>query len=86
MSSEESVNLKQININKIKKEAKEIFDLVEKGKINGIHNKYSNFSLAYPLLFTNIIEKKMSIEEVNILLDTFNIAQNHFIDNYNKEN
>jgi len=86
MASGESENLKQINICKIKKEAKEIYDLVKKGKVKDLHTKYSNFSLAYPFLFTNIIEKKMSIEEVNVLLDTFNIAQNHFIDNFNKEN
>jgi hypothetical protein len=86
MESNENENLKIINISKIKKEAREIFDLVEKGKKKGLHEKYSEFSLAYPVLFTNIIEKKMSIEEVDILLDTFNIAQNHFIDNFNKEN
>jgi hypothetical protein len=86
MSSSESENLKVINISKIKKEAKELADLVEQGKTKDLHLKFSNFSLAYPLLFTNIIEKKMSSEEVDILLDTFNRAQNHFIDNFNKEN
>jgi hypothetical protein len=76
--------LKHINIVKIKQEAKEISKQVEKGKITGLNEKYSNFSNAYPVLFKNMIEKKMTFEEVDILLDTFDRAQNHFIDNFNE--
>ena len=85
MSSTEKDNLITINVNKIKNEAKELFDLVDKGQKEGLQTKFNNFSLAYPVLFTNIVEKKMTIDEVNVLLDTFNIAQNHFIDNFNKD-
>jgi hypothetical protein len=80
-----SDGLIRINIAKIRQEAKEISKQVEKGKITGLNEKYSNFSSAYPLLFTNMIEKKMTFEQVDILLDTFDRAQNHFIDNFNKD-
>jgi hypothetical protein len=75
----------RINIAKIKQEAKEISKQVEKGIITGLNEKYSNFSSTYPVLFKNMIEKKMTFEEVDILLDTFDRAQNHFIDNFNKD-
>jgi hypothetical protein len=75
----------RINIAKIKQEAKEISKQVEKGIITVLNEKYSNFSSTYPVLFKNMIEKKMTFEEVDILLDTFDRAQNHFIDNFNKD-
>lgn len=80
-----SDGLIRINIAKIKQEAKEISKQVEKGIITGLKEKYSDFSSTYPVLFKNMIEKKMTFEEVDILLDTFDRAQNHFIDNFNKD-
>lgn len=82
--SESSNGLKQINIAKIKEEAKEISIWIESGVRNGLSEKYSNFSRAYPVLFKNLVENKMSYEEIEVLLDTFDRAQNHFIDNFNK--
>ena len=80
-----SDGLIRINIAKIKQEAKEISKQVEKGKITGLKEKYTDFSSTYPVLFKNMIEKKMTFEEVDILLDTFDRVQNHFIDNFNKD-
>jgi hypothetical protein len=75
-------NLIRIDIPKIRHEAKLISKQVEKGNISGLEDKYSCFYLAYPILFKNLIEKKMSFEEVDVLLDAFDRAQNHFIDNF----
>ena len=72
----------RIDITKIRDEAKLISKAVEKGNINGLEDKYNCFYLAYPILFKNLIEKKMSFEEVDVLLDAFDRAQNHFIDNF----
>jgi hypothetical protein len=72
----------RINIPLITTEAKKIAEQVEKGNILGLHETYSSFYKAYPILFKNLVEKTMTIEEVIVLLDTFNRAQNHFINNY----
>ena len=81
MSNTEN-NLIRINTQKIKDEAKSISEAVENGTIDGLEEKYNSFLLAYPVLFKNLIEKKMSFEEVDVLLDAFDRAQNHFIDNF----
>jgi hypothetical protein len=75
-------NLIRINITKIREEAKLISKAVEKGNLIGLEQKFNCFYLAYPILFKNLIEKKMSFEEVDVLLDAFDRAQNHFIDNF----
>ena len=78
-------NLIRINIQQIKDEAKSISEAVENGNIDGLEEKYHSFLLAYPILFKNLIDKKMSFEEVDVLLDAFNRAQNHFIDNFKND-
>ena len=80
--SDSKNNLIRIDIPKIRKEAKSISKSVEKGDLNGLEDKYNCFFLAYPILFKNLVEKKMSFEEVDVLLDAFDRAQNHFIDNF----
>jgi hypothetical protein len=75
-------NLIRIDIPKIRKEAKLISKKVEKGNLDGLEDKYNCFYRTYPILFKNLIEKKMSFEEVDVLLDAFDRAQNHFIDNF----
>jgi hypothetical protein len=72
----------RINVTKIREEAKLISKAVEKGNLTGLEDKYNCFYLAYPILFKNLIEKKMCFEEVDVLLDAFDRAQNHFIDNF----
>ena len=79
---ESKSDLLRIDVPKIKQEAKKIAEQIEKGNALGLHDKYDSFYKAYPVLFKNLIEKKMTIEEVIVLLDTFDRAQNHFIDNY----
>jgi hypothetical protein len=74
--------LMRVNVSIIKSEAKKIAEHVEKGNTLNLHETYSSFYKAYPILFKNLLEKTMTIEEVIVLLDTFDRAQNHFIDNY----
>ncbi len=58
----------------VKEEAAEICDLVEKGKTKGLAVKYEKFSKTYPSLFKDLIDGSKSIEQINIYLDSFNIA------------
>jgi hypothetical protein len=67
----------KVDVEKIKKDAKEISESSD-SKHNLI-KKYDQFFELYPTLFDNIFDKKMSYEEVAVLLDTFNIAQKHYI-------
>ena len=66
-----------VDVEKIKNDAKEISESTD-SKENLI-KKYEQFYKLYPILFDNIFSKKMSYEEVAVLLETFNIAQKHYI-------
>ena len=66
-----------VDVEKIKNDAKEISESTE-SKENLI-KKYEQFYKLYPILFDNIFSKKMSYEEVAVLLETFNIAQKNYI-------
>lgn len=77
----ENNELMRLDIEKVKKEAKEIDLWVKTGVTTGLAQKYKMFHDNFPILFKNIIEKKLSIEEVVVLLDTFDRAQDHFIQN-----
>ena len=79
--AENGDGLMRIDVDTIKREAREISTYVEKGKIGGLTKKYQKFHDNFPILFKNIVEKTMSIEEVEVLLDTFNRAQEHLIQN-----
>lgn len=80
-NSDNNNEIKRINIDKIRKEAKDICKLVDNKNfdINKIKKEFNTFFLAYPILFNNLVEKKMSIEEFDILLNTLENAQEHFI-------
>jgi len=73
--------LMRLDVEKVKKEAKEIDLWVKAGVTSGLAQKYSMFYTNFPILFKNIIENKISIEEVDVLLETFERAQEHFIQN-----
>ena len=79
-NSDNNLELKSININKIRKEAHDICKMINKKNIyvNKIKNEFNTFYLAYPILFNNLVDKKMSIEEFDILLNTLETAQDHF--------
>jgi len=66
-----------VDVEKIKKDAKEISESSDTK--DNLIKKYDQFFQLYPTLFDNIFNKKMSYEEVAVLLDTFNIAQKHYI-------
>jgi hypothetical protein len=66
-----------VDVEKIKKDAKEISESTDTK--DSLIRKYEQFYQLYPILFDNIYHKKMSYEEVSVLLDTFNIAQKHYI-------
>jgi hypothetical protein len=66
-----------VDVEKIKKDAKEISNSNDTKQ--NLINKYDQFYQLYPILFENIYTKKMTYEEVSVLLDTFNIAQKHYI-------
>ena len=66
-----------VDVEKIKNDAKEISESVDTK--DNLIKKYDQFYKLYPILFDNIYHKKMSYEEVSVLLDTFNIAQKHYI-------
>lgn len=76
-------NIYKLDIDRIKREASEIVELIAQpdNDYNKIKEKYSSFVKVYPIIFRNIINKTMSIEEIHVLLDTFNTAQMHFINN-----
>lgn len=78
-NSDDKSEIKQINIEKIRNEAKEISKIIEKKHdINKLKDEYNSFFLAYPILFDNLVNKKMTFEELNILLNTLANAQEHF--------
>ena len=58
----------------LKEEAAEICALVEKGKTKGLAVKYEKFSKTYPSLFKDLVDGSKSIDQINIYLDSFNIA------------
>ena len=66
-----------VDVEKIKNDAKEISESADTK--DNLIKKYDQFYKLYPILFDNIYHKKMSYEEVSVLLDTFNIAQKHYI-------
>jgi hypothetical protein len=76
-------NIYKLDIDRLKSEACEIADLMTQPDNNAdtIKKKYKEFAEIYPIIFRNIINKTMSIEEIHVLLDTFNTAQMHFINN-----
>ena len=71
----------RLDIDQIRKEANEIYVLVETGKTNDLDKKFQKFKTNLPMLYNNILSRKMSIEEVEVFLDTFNRAQEHFLSN-----
>ena len=79
-------NVYKLDIDRIKREVGEIIELTSQSNYNcdEIKKKYSEFIETYPTIYKNIIEKTMSNEEINVLLDTFNTAQMHFINNTRK--
>ena len=78
--SDDNTELKRINITKIRNEANEIGNLIDKPNYNvdELRNKFNSFYNAYPILFNNLVNKKMSLEELNILLNTLDNVQDHF--------
>jgi hypothetical protein len=76
-------NIYKLDIDRIKREACEIAELISQpdNDYDKIKEKYVAFVKVYPIIFRNIINKTMSIEEIHVLLDTFNTAQMHFINN-----
>ena len=66
-----------VDVEKIKNDAKGISESADTK--DNLIKKYDQFYKLYPILFDNIYNKKMSYEEVSVLLDTFNIAQKHYI-------
>ena len=73
--------LMRLDVEKVKKDAKEIELWVKSGITQGLDKKYKMFYSNFPILFKNIVEGKISIEEVDVLLETFDRAQDHFIQN-----
>ncbi len=84
--SDTSKNVYKLDIDRIKREVSELIELTTQPDYNcdEMNKKYSEFVETYPLIYKNIINKTMSLEEINILLDTFNTAQMHFINNTRK--
>jgi hypothetical protein len=82
-TNDTSKNVYKLDIDRIKREISEIIELISQPDYNGyeIKEKYREFVETYPLIYKNIINKTMTLEEINILLDTFNKAQMHFINN-----
>jgi hypothetical protein len=81
-----STNVYKLDIDRIKREVCEIIELIAQPDYNcdQIKEKYSEFVETYPIIYKNIVNKSMTLEEINILLDTFNTAQMHFINNTRK--
>ena len=78
-NSDDKSEFKRINISKIRNEANEISKIIDKSyDINKLKNDYNSFYTAYPILFDNLVNKKMTFEELNILLNTLDNAQDHF--------
>lgn len=79
-NSDNNSEYKRININKIRNEAIQISKLIDTNNfdINKLKIEFKSFFLAYPILFNNLVDKKLSLEEFNILLDTLENAQEHF--------
>jgi hypothetical protein len=79
-NADDNNTIKKINISKIRNEANEIGKLIDKNNcdINNLKNEYNSFYMAYPILFDNLINKKLTLEELNIILNTLENAQEHF--------
>jgi hypothetical protein len=76
---DDNSELKKINISKIRNEANEIGKIIEKNyDINKLKNEYNSFYMAYPILFDNLVNKKLTLEELNVILNTLDNAQEHF--------
>ena len=71
----------RLDVEKVKADAREIVMWVESGITKGLEVKYRKFYDHFPIFFKNLLEKKMSIEEAEVLLDTFNRAQETFLNN-----
>ena len=69
----------RVDVDRIKREVSELGVLVEAGiPVRELELKYASLKKAYPLLFKNIVSHKMSLEEVNLLLNAFATAQDKF--------
>ena len=79
-SSDDKSEHKRINISKIRNEANEIGKIIDKDNfdVNKLKIQYNSFFKAYPILFDNLVNKKMTLEELNVLLNTLDNAQEHF--------
>ncbi len=65
-----------VDVDRIKREVSELSVLVEAGiPERELERKYMSLNRAYPVLFNNIVSRKMSLEEVNLLLNAFADAQ-----------
>jgi len=73
----------RVDIDKIKAEAREINECVQSGLTAGLEKKHKKFIESFPIIYDNIINNKMSIEEIDVLLNTFSIAQEQYIKNVN---
>jgi hypothetical protein len=66
----------RVDVDRIKREVSELSVLVEAGiPVRELERKYVSLNRAYPVLFKNIVSRKMSLEEVNLLLNAFADAQ-----------
>lgn len=76
----------QIDIEKILNDVKEIIVWNDAGQsVTQIKEKYSEFVSVYPVIFKNIIEKKMAYEEVEVALKAFERAQSSLFNNINTQ-
>lgn len=81
MSKGTDNELYRLDVEKVKADAKEIVLWIDSGITKGLEIKYKKFHDNFPIFFKNLVEKKMSIEEAEVLLDTFNRAQETFLNN-----
>lgn len=76
MSSADNHNDLRVDVERIKREVSELSVLVGAGiPARELERKYVSLNKAYPVLFKNIVSRKMSLEEVNLLLNAFSDAQ-----------
>ena len=66
----------RVDVGRIKREVGELSVLVEAGiPTRDLERKYASLRKAYPVLFKNIVNRTMSLEEMNLLLNAFADAQ-----------
>jgi hypothetical protein len=75
--------MSNLDINFLKSEVNKIYDALNSGVVKRevLLSKYKEFQTNFPSLMDNILKRKMSREEVMVLLDTFGKAQDTFNNN-----